>query len=70
MDVPQVILFDFPREPSEYVRRVGRTARGAGGTGVAFVLALGRQVVLAKRVMARNDRGEPIHDVPGALYQL
>jgi len=24
--VDHVILFDFPRDPSEYVRRVGRTA--------------------------------------------
>ena len=31
--VKHVILFDFPRDPSEYVRRVGRTARGALGTG-------------------------------------
>ena len=39
-----VVLFDFPRDPSEYVRRVGRTARGASGRGTVTVLALGRQV--------------------------
>ena len=39
-----IVLFDFPRDPSEYVRRAGRTARGAGGTGTVSVLALGRQV--------------------------
>lgn len=39
-----VVLFDFPRDPSEYVRRVGRTARGAGGQGVVTSLVLGRQV--------------------------
>ena len=39
-----VVLFDFPRDPSEYVRRVGRTARGAGGRGTVSVLVLGRQV--------------------------
>jgi hypothetical protein len=38
-----VVLFDFPRDPSEYVRRVGRTARGAGGRGVVSVLVLGKQ---------------------------
>ena len=38
------MLFDFPRDPSEYVRRVGRTARGAGGKGVVSILVLGRQV--------------------------
>jgi len=41
--VSHVILFDFPRDPSEYVRRVGRTARGAMGTGTVSVLVLGRQ---------------------------
>lgn len=39
-----VVLYDFPRDPSEYVRRVGRTARGAGGKGVVTSLVLGRQV--------------------------
>lgn len=29
--VDHVILFDFPQEPSEYVRRVGRTGRGGRG---------------------------------------
>ena len=38
-----VVLFDFPRDPSEYVRRVGRTAR-AGSSGVVTALVLGRQV--------------------------
>ncbi|KAA8517585.1 hypothetical protein F0562_017785 [Nyssa sinensis] len=38
--VDHVVLFDFPRDPSEYVRRVGRTARGAGGKGKAFVFVV------------------------------
>ena len=32
-----VILFDFPAEPSEYLRRVGRTGR-AGNRGKATIL--------------------------------
>jgi len=32
-----VILFDFPAEPSEYLRRVGRTGR-AGNKGKATIL--------------------------------
>jgi hypothetical protein len=44
MHCEHVVLFDFPRDPSEYVRRVGRTARGAGGRGVVSTLVLGRQV--------------------------
>lgn len=42
--VGHVVLFDFPRDPSEYVRRAGRTARGATGRGTVSVLVLGRQV--------------------------
>ena len=33
--VDHVILFDFPQEPSEYLRRVGRTGR-AGLSGIAL----------------------------------
>jgi ATP-dependent RNA helicase DDX18/HAS1 len=59
-----VVLFEFPRDPSEYVRRVGRTARGAGGKGVVTVLVLGKQVALAKDILARNKAGAPVHRVP------
>ena len=65
--VEHVILFDFPREPSEYVRRVGRTARGAGGRGVVTVLVLGRQVKLAQHVSGRNQKGLPIHSIPPVI---
>lgn len=59
-----VVLFEFPRDPSEYVRRVGRTARGAGGKGVVSVLVLGKQVPLAKDILERNRDGVPVHRVP------
>ncbi|GAB2227847.1 hypothetical protein Droror1_Dr00009674 [Drosera rotundifolia] len=65
--VDHVILFDFPRDPSEYVRRVGRTARGAGGRGKAFVFVVGKQVSLARRIMARNLKGHPLHEVPASF---
>ena len=61
-----VVLFDFPRDPSEYVRRVGRTARGAGGRGTVSVLVMGRQVPLAKDIMDKNQKGKPIHRLPEA----
>lgn len=41
--IDHVILFDFPRDPIEYMRRVGRTAR-AGRPGHVTVLALGKNV--------------------------
>ncbi|XP_015574759.2 DEAD-box ATP-dependent RNA helicase 50 isoform X2 [Ricinus communis] len=67
--VDHVILFDFPRDPSEYVRRVGRTARGANGKGKAFIFVVGKQVSLAQKIMERNQKGHPLHDVPSA-YEL
>ncbi|KAF4360657.1 hypothetical protein CsatB_023210 [Cannabis sativa] len=67
--VDHVVLFDFPRDPSEYVRRVGRTARGASGKGRAFIFVVGKQVFLARRIMERNRKGHPLHDVPSA-YEL
>ncbi|CAI5488585.1 unnamed protein product [Closterium sp. Naga37s-1] len=68
IDVDRVVLFDFPRDPSEYVRRVGRTARGAGGTGTVYVFVQGGQVGLARRIMTRNDRGLPVHEVPDSFF--
>ncbi|KAL6976551.1 DEAD-box ATP-dependent RNA helicase 50 [Sarracenia purpurea var. burkii] len=62
--VDHVVLFDFPRDPSEYVRRVGRTSRGAGGKGKAFIFAVGKQISLARRIIERNRKGHPLHDVP------
>ncbi|KAK2446870.1 DEA(D/H)-box RNA helicase family protein [Trifolium repens] len=64
--VDHVILFDYPRDPSEYVRRVGRTARGARGQGKAFIFVVGKQVSLANKIMERNRKGHPLHDVPSA----
>ncbi|GMN42287.1 hypothetical protein TIFTF001_011497 [Ficus carica] len=67
--VDHVVLFDFPRDPSEYVRRVGRTARGVAGKGKAFIFVVGKQVSLARRILERNQKGHPLHDVPSA-YEL
>jgi len=49
-----VVLFDFPRDPSEYVRRAGRTSRGAGNAGTVTILALGRQARARPRPRARS----------------
>jgi ATP-dependent RNA helicase DDX18/HAS1 len=34
------------------------------GGGKALVFAVGKQVFLARRVMWRNLKGQPLHDVP------
>jgi ATP-dependent RNA helicase DDX18/HAS1 len=48
--VDHVVLFDFPRDPAEYVRRVGRTAR-AGRAGTSTVFAYGWQLPIAKEII-------------------
>ena len=77
--VGHAVLFDFPRDPSEYVRRAGRVARGAARGGVAgsdgnggdntttatvTLLVLGRQVPVARAVVERGAAGLPVHRVP------
>jgi superfamily II DNA/RNA helicase len=57
--VDHVILFDFPHEPSEYLRRVGRTGR-AGRHGRVTILAYGRQVDAAKAVIRASTEGKKI----------
>ncbi|RZS16204.1 hypothetical protein BHM03_00048161 [Ensete ventricosum] len=54
--VDHVVLFDFPRDPSEYVRRVGRTARGAGGKGKAYVFVVGKQAEQCSRYLVPIQR--------------
>jgi superfamily II DNA/RNA helicase len=54
--VDHVILFDFPKDPAEYVRRVGRTAR-AGRAGASTVLAYGWQLPIARQIMGLGGGG-------------
>jgi ATP-dependent RNA helicase DDX18/HAS1 len=51
--VDHVILFDFPKDPAEYVRRVGRTAR-AGRAGTCTIFAYGWQLPIARQLMNNN----------------
>ncbi|KAJ8610809.1 hypothetical protein CTAYLR_006434 [Chrysophaeum taylorii] len=61
--VDHVVLFDWPRDPNEFLRRVGRTAR-AGRSGYATVFASGTNLAVARKVVAACQRGKPILDDP------
>ena len=54
--VGHVVVFDFPKDPAEYVRRVGRAGR-AGREGAVSVLAYGWQLPVARQSM-KKDGGE------------
>ena len=54
VNVDHVIIFDFPKDPAEYIRRVGRTAR-AGRTGLCTVFAYGWQLPIARQIMGKNN---------------
>lgn len=51
--VDHAVVFDFPKDPAEYIRRVGRTAR-AGRTGTSTVFAYGWQLPIARSVMGKK----------------
>ena len=52
-----VVLFDFPRDGVEYVRRVGRVTRGDRSPGRVTSLVLGRQLAYARALMKINREG-------------
>ena len=56
-EVGQAILFDFPRDGIEYVRRVGRVTRGTNAPGRVTSLVLGRQLAYARALLKINREG-------------
>ena len=70
--LPQVVNFDLPNVPEDYVHRIGRTGR-AGSTGQAFSLVSADEIKqlndiehVIQRHLTREyvDGFEPDHDVP------
>jgi ATP-dependent RNA helicase DDX18/HAS1 len=57
--IDHVIIFDFPRDPAEYIRRVGRTAR-AGRDGTCTVFAYGWQLPIARQVMTTPSQTQSV----------
>ncbi len=70
--LPQVVNFDLPNVPEDYVHRIGRTGRaGATGQAVSLVSAdefkqLSDIERLIKQLLERKfvDGFEPVHDLP------
>ncbi|MFT6834059.1 MAG: ATP-dependent RNA helicase RhlE [Francisellaceae bacterium] len=70
--LPQVVNFDLPQVPEDYVHRIGRTGRaGSNGQAVSLVCAdefkqLSDIERLIKELLPREliDGFEPVHDLP------
>jgi ATP-dependent RNA helicase RhlE len=70
--LPQVVNFDLPNVPEDYIHRIGRTGRaGASGQAVSLVSAdeikqLTDIERLIKQLLKRKliDGFEPVHDLP------
>ncbi|CAA0125504.1 ATP-dependent RNA helicase RhlE [Halioglobus japonicus] len=72
--LPQVVNFDLPNVPEDYVHRIGRTGR-AGSTGHAYSLVCADEIKqlnaieqMIQRHITREYIGgfEPDHEVPGS----
>ena len=63
--VNQVLLFDFPLSPIEYLHRAGRVAR-AGRSGTVISLVSNGDVVLARRIQEAVERDRPLTELTGA----
>jgi ATP-dependent RNA helicase DDX18/HAS1 len=62
LDIPKVdwiVQFDPPDDPKEYIHRVGRTARGAGGKGKALLFLMPEEMQFLRYLKAA---GVPVNE--------
>lgn len=63
LDFPRLehlCLFDFPRDATEYLRRVGSATRGPSAPARLTLLAVGRQLSFARALLALDEQGRPL----------
>jgi superfamily II DNA/RNA helicase len=61
-DVKHVIMFDFPRNPIDYLHRAGRTGR-AGAEGKVTSILQKRDLVLGEAIKAAIQKGLPLDNL-------
>ena len=62
--ISHVINFDLPKNPEDYVHRIGRTGR-AGRSGVAISFASGRDRFQVKAIERYTKNPIAVHTIPG-----
>ncbi|MEY3201256.1 MAG: hypothetical protein RIR70_806 [Pseudomonadota bacterium] len=62
--ISHVINFDLPKNPEDYVHRIGRTGR-AGRSGIAISFASGRERFQVKAIERYTKNTITVHTIPG-----
>jgi len=66
VDIDMIINYDTPRDPDDYVHRIGRTARGAEGKGAALTLVSDRDKQYFKAIEQLLEKEIPKEWAEGA----
>ena len=61
-DIRLVINFDIPHDPEDYVHRIGRTARGTDGEGLAITFVAPEEQTAFKKI--EDFLGKEVHKIP------
>lgn len=61
-DIKLVVNYDIPHDPEDYVHRIGRTARGNNGAGLAITFVGTEEQAQFKRI--ENFLGKTIYKIP------
>ena len=61
-----VINYDVPRDPEDYVHRIGRTAR-AGRSGKAITLVNGKDCLALRNIEKLLEKKVPVQDLPEGM---
>jgi len=70
LDIPSVLLvlnYDIPRDPTDYIHRVGRTAR-AGRGGQAISMVSERDIEIVHDIEARISMCLSLDELNNPLY--
>ena len=61
-DIRLVVNFDIPHDPEDYVHRIGRTARGTNGEGLAITFVSPDEQTGFKRI--EDFLGKQVYKIP------